>query len=221
MFSQKKSILNGKLFFIVLAVLFIFGYVLDKDDLSKVKNMYTGNKNQNETQVQGQDQNQTDKTQPASQNESVKAYKINANTKLLLRVYDKNSNDVKTEELELPQDVINLPFDAARDYISKQYKDYTIGEINENYILMYKNVTDSMSEGESSQIGKSSPYYLLKADGGTVNIYYFDENGKEKLVKQTNIVFDLLSESDQQLFKNGIKKATMDEVNQLLQDFDS
>lgn len=217
MFGQKKSFFKGKLFFLVLAILFVSGYILDKDDFSGIKKLYTGKDNQNQIEVREDENN----TQITLQNQNNQIRKINPDTKLLLRIYDNATNDVKTEELILPEGVVNLPLDAAKDYISQQYKDCTVGEVNEKYILIYKTITDSIDKTNTAQTEKTTPYYLLKADKEKINIYYYDENGHEKFLKETGIVFKLLSESDQRLFENGIKKETIEQVNELLENFDS
>ena len=64
-------------------------------------------------------------------------------------------------------------------------------------------------------------YYLVKEINGIIMIFYYNEEGKESFIRETNIAFSLLSISDQQLFKEGIIKHTPEELDELLQDFES
>ena len=64
-------------------------------------------------------------------------------------------------------------------------------------------------------------YYLLKEEDGQVELYYFDETGKEKLIRTTDIPFQLISEQDQAQFHTGIKVESEEELDTLLQDFES
>jgi hypothetical protein len=64
-------------------------------------------------------------------------------------------------------------------------------------------------------------YYLVKEIDGIIKIFYYDENGKESLVRVTDIAFSLLSVADQALFQKGVIKHTAEELDELLQDFES
>ena len=64
-------------------------------------------------------------------------------------------------------------------------------------------------------------YYLLKEAGGVVKLFYYDESGNESLIADTDIAFLLISEKDQEAFRNGIVIKDREELNELLQDFES
>ncbi len=64
-------------------------------------------------------------------------------------------------------------------------------------------------------------YYLVKENDGLIKIFYYDENGKESLIRITDIAFSLLSVADQALFQRGVIKHNAEELNELLQDFES
>lgn len=64
-------------------------------------------------------------------------------------------------------------------------------------------------------------YYLVKEVSGIIQVFYYDEQGKEKLIRTTDIAFSLLSVADQALFQKGVRKNTVDELDELLQDFES
>lgn len=64
-------------------------------------------------------------------------------------------------------------------------------------------------------------YYLVKEVDGMIKIFYYDEEGKESLIRETDIAFSLLSVADQAFFQRGVIKHTTEELNELLQDFES
>lgn len=64
-------------------------------------------------------------------------------------------------------------------------------------------------------------YYLVKEVDGLVRIFHYDTNGNEEMIRATDIEFSLISEEDQTLFSRGIVRYTKDELNELLQDFES
>lgn len=80
---------------------------------------------------------------------------------------------------------------------------------------------------ESSGITTTTPepvnigYYLVKEIDGIIKVFYYDEEGKESLIRETDIAFSLLSVADQALFQKGVIKHTTEELDELLQDFES
>jgi len=63
--------------------------------------------------------------------------------------------------------------------------------------------------------------YLIKEVDGTVKVFICDADGNQELYLITSIPFELLSESDQQLFKEGVKINTQDDLGKFLENFDS
>lgn len=63
--------------------------------------------------------------------------------------------------------------------------------------------------------------YLIKEVDGTVKVFICDTDGNQELYLITSIPFELLSESDQQLFKDGVKIDTQDDLGKFLENFDS
>ena len=73
---------------------------------------------------------------------------------------------------------------------------------------------DVVTKGEEA-------YYLLKEAEGQIELYYYDENGKEKFIRMTDIPFSLISNSDQELFRQGVVVKSESELDSILQDFES
>lgn len=63
--------------------------------------------------------------------------------------------------------------------------------------------------------------YLIKEVNGVVKVFICDETGKEELYLITSIPFDLLSERDQQLFVDGVRLKTEEDLGKFLENFDS
>ena len=96
--------------------------------------------------------------------------------------------------------------------------DNIIGGSNYNSI---DNINDNNQSVENTGKVESKGYYLVKEVDGIIKIFFYDEQGTEKLIKTTDIAFSLLSVADQVLFQKGVIKYTVDELDELLQDFES
>lgn len=68
---------------------------------------------------------------------------------------------------------------------------------------------------------QNKKYYLVKELDGFIKVFQYDSKGNEKLIRTSDITFSLLSEEDQNLFRKGIIKNSEEELNELLQDFES
>lgn len=113
---------------------------------------------------------------------------------------------------------INQPMDEQQD------KDDIIANAETPVKNEKPDVSSTSAIGDDNKnvvSGESSAYYLLKAIDDEINLYYYDETGKEKLLRVTDIAFSLISENDQEEFKKGIIVNTEEELNQLLEDFES
>lgn len=63
--------------------------------------------------------------------------------------------------------------------------------------------------------------YLIKEVNGVVKVFLCDEDDNEELYLITSIPFDLLSESDQKLFIDGVRLETEEDLGKFLENFDS
>lgn len=84
---------------------------------------------------------------------------------------------------------------------------------------------ESDQEDEDVSVPKNtdieSGYYLVKSVDGVIQVFHYGQEGKESLVRKTDIAFSLLSVADQELFQEGVKVNSKEELNDLLQDFES
>ncbi|MBR0596573.1 hypothetical protein KCX82_01670 [Clostridiales bacterium BAD-6] len=77
------------------------------------------------------------------------------------------------------------------------------------------------NEDSAPEDNTTKGYYLIKEVDGIIQIFYYDEQGKESLIRTTDIAFSLLSVADQALFQQGVMVHSMEELDELLQDFES
>ena len=78
------------------------------------------------------------------------------------------------------------------------------------------------SAGEKNIISeKGASYYLVKSVDGRINVFFVNEEGEKVELETTEIVYELLSTSDQKLFDEGVTLNSQEELAVLLQDFES
>lgn len=63
--------------------------------------------------------------------------------------------------------------------------------------------------------------YLIKEMDGVVKVFLCNADGSRELYLVTSIPFELLSESDQQLLRDGVRIKTEDDLGKFLENFDS
>jgi len=80
---------------------------------------------------------------------------------------------------------------------------------------------DTDEETDETYTNNSDKTYLVKEEEGVVKVYLCDEESNSELYLVTSIPFDLLSEGDQQMFKDGVFIDTEDDLGKFLENFDS
>lgn len=77
------------------------------------------------------------------------------------------------------------------------------------------------TESSETDTNKARETYLIKEVNGVVKVFLCDEKNHKELYLITSIPFELLSESDQKLFKDGVSIESEDELGRFLENFDS
>lgn len=95
----------------------------------------------------------------------------------------------------------------VKDDCLNEWKDYSKTVQNE-----IKETSSSLSDGNR--------HYILREKNGIINVYYINENGEEILYKVTDISTNYLSEEDVKNLKEGIEVIGIQNLNQLLEDFE-
>ena len=81
--------------------------------------------------------------------------------------------------------------------------------------------TAEKETGKGTDTEEVPETYLIKEVDGVVKVFLCDSEDNKELYLITSIPYDLLSESDQQMFTEGVKIETEDDLGAFLQNFDS
>ncbi|MDO5414145.1 MAG: hypothetical protein Q4F78_01645 [Bacillota bacterium] len=100
------------------------------------------------------------------------------------------------------------------------YKDQAEETPVENTVKEIK-ITETEDNKEEPSTINAPESYLIKEIDGVVKVFLCDENGNEELYLITSIPFELLSESDQKLFIDGVRLDTEEDLGRFLENFDS
>ena len=63
-------------------------------------------------------------------------------------------------------------------------------------------------------------HFVLRDVDGKINIYKINENNEEELYEKTEISVEYLTETDKIEIQNGIRVNGIEELNQLIEDFE-
>lgn len=81
--------------------------------------------------------------------------------------------------------------------------------------------TDGEKKDDETGTEEEPATYLIKEVDGVVKVFLCNKDGSEELYLITSIPFELLSESDQQLFIDGVSLDTEEDLGKFLENFDS
>ena len=81
--------------------------------------------------------------------------------------------------------------------------------------------TAEKETGKGTDTEEVPETYLIKEVDGVVKVFLCDSEDNKELYLITSIPYDLLSESDQQMFSAGVELETEDDLGAFLQNFDS
>lgn len=131
--------------------------------------------------------------------------KISPNCLLILkRYYDECQHTIK-EYVDIPQDLVN----GTEDDLKKEYPYWEIEKFSSTEIVLYKEFNSNCGQ-----------HFILKEDNGKITVYKINENSEEEVYEKTEISLEYLSETDKIKIKDGIKVNGIEELNQLLEDFE-
>lgn len=81
-------------------------------------------------------------------------------------------------------------------------------------------IEESKSLNDETVTDMTDKTYLVKEENGAVKVYLCEDDNKE-LYLITSIPYDLLSENDQNMFKEGVIIDTDEDLGKFLENFDS
>lgn len=98
---------------------------------------------------------------------------------------------------------------------SKYVKDDCLNEWED-----YSQTVQNEIKETSGNINDENRHYILREIDGVINVYYINESGEEILYRVTDISTKYLGEDDVKELEGGIEVAGVQNLNQLLEDFE-
>lgn len=131
--------------------------------------------------------------------------KISPNCLLILKKYYDECNHTINEYVDVPQDLVN----GTDEDLKKEYPYWQIEKYSSNEIILYKEFNSNCGQ-----------HFVLREDEGKITVYKINENNEEEIYEKTEISVEYLSETDKGKISEGIKVNGIEELNQLLEDFE-
>lgn len=131
--------------------------------------------------------------------------KISPNCLITLKRYYNECQHTINEYIDVPKDLIN----GTREDLEKEYPNWEIQKFSSNEIILYKEFDSSCGQ-----------HFILRNDNGKITIYQINENNEEEVYEKTEISVEYLTESDKVEIQNGLRVNGIEELNQLLEDFE-
>lgn len=131
--------------------------------------------------------------------------KISPNCLLILKKYYDECNHTINEYVDVPQDLVN----GTEEDLKKEYPYWQIEKYSSNEIILYKEFNSNCGQ-----------HFVLREDDGKITVYKINENNEEEIYEKTEISVEYLSETDKGKISEGIKVNGIEELNQLLEDFE-
>ena len=135
-----------------------------------------------------------------SQEEKVSPY-----CSFTIKTICKGCGHIKEEYPKLPEDLVN----CNKVQVAEKYKDYKIEKFSSNEIVLLQ-----------EKDGECGEHYIVKDNNGNVTIYQKTQDGIEKMLEQTDIATDYLTETDKVEIEKGIEINGKQELNQFIENFE-
>ena len=131
--------------------------------------------------------------------------KISPNCLITLKRYYDECQHTINEYLDIPKDLVN----GTKSDLQREYPNWEIQKYSNNEIILYKEFNSNCGQ-----------HFVLRDVDGKINIYKINENNEEELYEKTEISVEYLTETDRIEIQNGIRVNGIEELNQLIEDFE-
>lgn len=148
-------------------------------------------------QVEGQSSEEIE----ANSNEE----KVSPNALLILKRYYKECNHTINEYIDIPQNLIN----KTQEDLIKEYPNWEIQKYSSTEIILYKEFESTCGQ-----------HFILRSNNEKIVIYKVNENNEEEVYQETEISTNYLTETDKIEIEKGISANGVEELNQLIEDFE-
>lgn len=120
-------------------------------------------------------------------------------------------NIKKEEEIDNTNNIVKNETEISKIYVKddclNEWEDYS------------KTIQNEIKE-TSQSLNDENRHYILREKEGFINVYYINENKEEILYRVTDISTKYLGEDDIKELKDGIEVVGVQQLNQLLEDFE-
>ena len=131
--------------------------------------------------------------------------KISPNCLLTLKRYYNECQHTINEYIDISESLVN----GTEEDLKKEYPNWEIQKYSSNEIVLYKEFDSNCGQ-----------HFILRNDDGKITIYKINENKEEEVYEKTEISVDYLTETDKIEIQNGIRVNGIEELNQLIEDFE-
>lgn len=131
--------------------------------------------------------------------------KTSPNCLVILKRYYKKCNHTINEYIDIPQDLVNKTYND----LEKEYSNWVIKEFSSSQVILYREFDSNCAQ-----------HFVVKDDDGKIVIYRLNENNEEEIFQKTEISVEYLTDTDKIEIENGIRVNGMEELNQLIEDFE-
>jgi len=131
--------------------------------------------------------------------------KISPNCRLTLKRYYTECQHTINEYIDISQSLVN----ATKKDLEKEYSNWEVKEYSSTEIVLYREFDSDCGQ-----------HFILKNDNGKITVYRINENNEEIEYQKTEISIDYLTETDKVQIQNGIRVNGIEELNQLIEDFE-
>lgn len=131
--------------------------------------------------------------------------KISPNCLITLKRYYNECQHTINEYIDVPQNLVN----GMQEDLEKEYPNWEIQKYSSNEIILYREFDSNCGQ-----------HFILRNDNGKITIYKINEEMQEEVYEKTEISVEYLTEKDKVEIQNGIRVNGVEELNQLLEDFE-
>lgn len=131
--------------------------------------------------------------------------KISPNCLITLKRYYKECDHLINEYIDIPQSLVN----GTQEDLQKEYQNWEIEKYSSTQIVLYKEFESNCGQ-----------HFILRNDNGKITVYKINENNEEEEYQKTEIAIDYLTENDKVEIQNGIRVNGIEELNQLIENFE-
>ena len=131
--------------------------------------------------------------------------KISPNCLITLKRYYNECQHTINEYIDIPQNLVN----GTQEDLEKEYPNWEIQKYSSNEIILYREFDSNCGQ-----------HFVLREDEGKITVYKINENNEEEIYEKTEISVEYLTETDKVEIQNGIRVNGIEELNQLIEDFE-